>query len=110
MSGFVLTNKALNDLKEIGHYTERMWGKEQRNNYLSILDRCFQDLASAPLKGQDCNAVRSGYRKHPTGKHLVFYRMLTQDQIEIVRILHARMDVERHFDERCAETPDQSLG
>ena len=98
MSGFVLTSKALNDLKEIGRYTEHTWGLEQRNRYLSIIDQCFHDLAAAPLKGRDCHAIRSGYRKHQTGRHFVFYRVLASDQIEIVRVLHERMDVERHFD------------
>lgn len=107
MSGFVLTNKALNDLKEIGHYTQRMWGREQRNRYLSTLDQCFQDLASAPLMGQECDAIRSGYRKYLAGKHLIFYRILTPDPIEIVRVLHERMDVKYPFIERCAKTPDQ---
>ena len=98
MSGFVLTSKALNDLKEIGRYTERTWGLEQRNHYLLMIDQCFHDLSAAPQRGCDCNVIRSGYRKHQAGRHVVFYRVLASDQIEIVRVLHERMDVERHFD------------
>ncbi|MEO5331266.1 MAG: type II toxin-antitoxin system RelE/ParE family toxin [Magnetococcus sp. YQC-5] len=98
MSGFVLTNKALQDLKEIGRYTEQTWGLEQRNRYLLLIDQCIRDLVAAPLKGSDCNAIRSGYRKHQIGRHVVFYRVLASDHIEIVRVLHERMDVARHFD------------
>jgi toxin ParE1/3/4 len=32
------------------------------------------------------------------GRHLIFYRETAKD-IEIIRILHDRMDVESHFDE-----------
>ncbi|MBF0131466.1 MAG: type II toxin-antitoxin system RelE/ParE family toxin [Magnetococcales bacterium] len=100
MFGFILTNQAWNDLRKIGHYTERTWGREQRNRYLRMLDRCFQDLVVDPLKGRDCGFIRSGYRKYHAGKHFIFYRVLTQDQIEIVRVLHESTDVERHFNER----------
>ncbi|MBF0438589.1 MAG: type II toxin-antitoxin system RelE/ParE family toxin [Magnetococcales bacterium] len=99
MSGFVLTRKALDDLKEIGSYTERNWGRTHRNRYLLMLDQCFHDLASSPLKGRDCGFIRSGYRKYQVGKHLVFYRALALDQIEIVRVLHECMDVEQHLDD-----------
>lgn len=99
MPGLVLTNKALEDLREIGRYTERRWGREQRNHYLAILDRGVHDLAAAPLSGRDCSALRPNYRKWPVGKHIVFYRTIEPDQIEIVRVLHERMDVELHFDD-----------
>lgn len=94
MPGFVLTHAAKADLKSIGRYTQNTWGVEQRNRYLALLDGSFHDLAGNPLMGRDCSAIRPGYRKHQVGKHLVFYRQSASDQIEIVRILHARMDVE----------------
>ena len=98
MSGFVITHKALHDLKLIGQYTEHKWGRKQRNRYLSMLDRCFHDLAASPFMGHDCGIIRSGYRTHQAKRHLIFYRVVASDQIEIVRVLHDRMDAERHFD------------
>ena len=94
MAGFILTNSAKADLKNIGRYTQEKWGIEQRNRYLTLLDRGFHDLAINPLIGKDCNDVRAGYRKFPVGKHLVFYRQLKTEQIEIVRVLHEPMDSE----------------
>jgi toxin ParE1/3/4 len=39
------------------------------------------------------NEVRSGYRRFAVGAHVLFYRRTTPDErIEIVRILHRRMD------------------
>ncbi|MBF0155301.1 MAG: type II toxin-antitoxin system RelE/ParE family toxin [Magnetococcales bacterium] len=93
MSGFVLTRKALDDLRGIGRYTEHAWGREQRSRYLSILDQSFRDLAASPLMGHDCSTIRSGYRKYQVERHIIFYRIMMPDQIEIVRILHERMDV-----------------
>jgi toxin ParE1/3/4 len=97
MAGFELTNKAKSDLKEIAIYTQNTWGKRQRNSYLTLLDQSFYALAEDHLKGRDCGEIRSGYRKHRVGKHIIFYREINVGLIEIVRILHERMDIENHL-------------
>lgn len=97
MPGFYLTRAAKADLKAIGRYTETRWGRAQRNQYLAMLDGCFQDLAADPLKGRDCSDIREGYRKRSAGSHVVFYRLVGAPTIEMVRILHAHMDAERHL-------------
>ncbi|QXP85651.1 type II toxin-antitoxin system RelE/ParE family toxin [Methylococcus sp. ANG] len=97
MPRFVLTNKAKADLKSIGRHTADTWGREQRNRYLASLDGAFHEPAADPFKGGDCGAVRPGYRKLRVGRHIVFYRLLNAGCIEIVRVLHERMDVECHL-------------
>ncbi len=97
MPGFHLTQAAKTDLKDIGRYTQNKWGRAQRDKYLAMLDGCFQDLADEPLKGRDCSDIRDGYRKYSAGRHVIFYHQIPIDTIEIVRILHDRMDVERHL-------------
>uniref|UniRef100_A0A831XMK0 Toxin n=1 Tax=Geobacter metallireducens TaxID=28232 RepID=A0A831XMK0_GEOME len=99
MPGFTLTSKAVADLKEIGRYTQKQWGPEQRNTYLALPDDCFHQLAANPLRGKDCSEIRNGYRKHPAGSHMIFYRQRSNDTIEIVRVLHGRMDVETRLSE-----------
>jgi toxin ParE1/3/4 len=97
MPSFTLTNKAKADLKEIGIYTQKNWGREQRDKYLTKIDQCFQQLALKPDKGKDCGYIRAGYRKYGIGGHIIFYRKNTDDIIEIVRILHGRMDIEERL-------------
>ena len=94
MPSFILTNKAIADLKDIGRYTQKHWGCEQRNLYLRMLDTSFQQLAANPLAGKDCSDIRDGYRKCNAGSHVIFYRQKSGDTTEIVRILHGRMDCE----------------
>ncbi len=94
MPTFTLTNKAFADLKYIGRYTLEQWGREQRNLYLTMLDAAFRQLAANPLTGKDCSDIRNGYRKFNAGSHVIFYRQLSGATIEIVRILHGRMDCE----------------
>jgi toxin ParE1/3/4 len=94
MPAFTLTNKAMADLKEIGHDTQNRWGREQRDQYLKMLDVSFHQLAVNPFEGKDCSDIRDGYRKLSVGSHLIFYRQKSVDTIEIVRILHGHIDVE----------------
>lgn len=100
MPTFTLTNMAKADLKEIGHYTQNHWGREQRDQYLRMLDVSFQQLAANPLKGKDCSDIRNGYRKFAVGSHVIFYRQRLTDTIEIVRVLHGHMDIEARLSER----------
>lgn len=99
MPAFTLTNIAKADLIEIGRYTQNRWGREQRDQYLKMLDVSFQQLASDPLKGKDCSDIRAGYRKFAVGSHVIFYRQTVTDTVEIVRILHGRMDLETRLTE-----------
>ena len=55
-------------------------------------------LSERPQRGRSCDYIRLGYHKYPIGRHLVFYRE-TADGIEIIRILHVSMDIERNFND-----------
>ena len=90
MPGFTLSRKAKDDLRAIARYTERRWGREQRNQYLLAFDQAFHRLAEQPELGRPCEDVRAGYRQQPQGSHLIFYRQ-ESSVVHIVRILHKRM-------------------
>ncbi len=99
MPGFVLTKAANADLKAIGHYTQATWGRDQRTRYLTLLDTGFRALADNPLMGKECDDIRPGYRKHQIERHIAFYRQSGSGQIEIVRVLHERMDMKVNLSE-----------
>jgi len=94
---FHLTHAAVEDLMGIGRYTQSRWGRDQRDYYLGKLDAAFHDLDEMPGLGQACDHYRAGYRQYLVGKHWVFYRQVSEEDIEIVRILHERMDAPRYF-------------
>ena len=77
----------------IGRFTEKKWGVEQRNIYLKQLDDCFSQLSDNPMQGTPCDYISKNYRKFPQGSHLVFYKYKQKNVIEIIRILHKSMDV-----------------
>lgn len=97
MGSFTLTQKAKADLKSIAVYTQRTWGKEQRNTYVRQFDDTFHMLSGSPVAGSECDFIKKGCRKFPVSSHLVFYRSINQSEIKIVRILHKCMDAKEQI-------------
>jgi len=97
MATFKVTNKAKEDLIGIARFTEATWGRDQRKLYLKQLDSTFHALAENPSLGRKCDEIRQAYYKYPDGSHVIFFRLGTDSSIDIIRILHKRMDVASHF-------------
>jgi toxin ParE1/3/4 len=97
MPQFRIKASARKDLKGIAKYTEYTWGCEQRNNYLTEFDQAFHRLAENAELGKACDHIRSGYRVFPVGSHLIFYKLGTGKVVEIIRVLHKRMNVSSRF-------------
>ena len=97
MLSFRLTKKASEDLIGIARYTETAWGRKQRNYYLKQLDAAFHALAENPDIGHSCNEIRQGYFKYRKDSQVIFYRLGTESTIEIIRVLHKRMDTGLHL-------------
>ncbi|WP_105381755.1 type II toxin-antitoxin system RelE/ParE family toxin [Neorhizobium alkalisoli] len=83
------------DLEKIWSYTVEAWSWEQAERYHGEMLDIFAGLAAGQLSGRRTD-VREGYLKYPIGSHFVFYR-LGAGGIEVIRILHQRMDVSRHL-------------
>ncbi len=97
MRSFDLTKSAQADLKSIAKHTHEHWGVRQRNAYLKEIDQVFHLLAKDPLMGRTCEEIREGYRKFPHGAHVIYYKLLAAEDLLIVRILQATMDVNSHL-------------
>lgn len=91
MPSFKLSAKAKIDLKKIAIFTERRWGRTQRNAYLLQFDQCFHQLADNSTMGTTCDHIKLGYRQFPQGSHLIFYKIDNQGIVMIIRILHKNM-------------------
>ena len=94
-----VTPRALEDLKNIGRYSERTWGKAQRNLYLKSLENRFKWLADSPLLGRHRTEICEGYFSFPEGQHVVFY-LIGSETIDIIGIPHKDMDTISYFSER----------
>jgi toxin ParE1/3/4 len=97
MPDFKVTPRARDDLKRIGRYTLKIWGRKQRDVYLKNLDSRFQWLADNPSLGKHRPDVQEGYYYFAQGSHLVFY-MVRDHGIDIIGIPHQNMDIQNYFD------------
>jgi len=95
MSRVKLAPKARKDLAGIWTYSADRWSEEHADRYLALLNREIVAVALKPQLGRTCNDIRAGYFKRAAGSHAIFYRV-TGDGIEVVRVLHQRMDPARH--------------
>lgn len=90
-----LRPRAEADLEKIGLYTFKHWSVEQADKYISDLAAKIEHLARGDKIGYTCS-VRGGCFLYAVGSHILFYRM-TPITLDITRVLHQRMDVERHL-------------
>jgi toxin ParE1/3/4 len=98
VSRYVLSPAARADLEQIWDYTRDRWGVDQAETYAHEIQRAIERVVDNPEIGRACDEVRPGYRKHGVGSHTLYYRILRVDVIDVVRILHQRMDIDQHLD------------
>lgn len=96
MRAYRLTPAAQRDLSEIWDFTEERWDTSQAEKYLNEIRAAIQRIAADPSRGRACDEIREGYRRYSIGSHLVFY-IETADSVDVIRILHQRMDPTRHL-------------
>ena len=95
---FVISKKAVADLEEIWLYTFEKWSVEQADRYHNLIFDEINYICKNINAGKSMEHVRKGYRASKVKSHLIFYRVLN-DMIEVIRILHERMDIENRLND-----------
>jgi toxin ParE1/3/4 len=90
------TPRARRDIEEIWEYPFERFGLDKAEAYLRGIQRAAMTVTEDPRRGFGCDEIRSGYRKFSVGSHVLFFRTSAAHGV-IVRILHARMDFDRHL-------------
>jgi toxin ParE1/3/4 len=99
MTKYKLTNKAVEDLTNIWEYTYDKWSEKQADKYYKILLESFQNIADDPKIGKKYDGVKDELFGFKVNRHIIFYRQLDDQSIEITRILHGRMDLKIRINE-----------
>jgi toxin ParE1/3/4 len=89
---YSISSKARLDLIGIWEFTKDYWSVHQADRYYQIIVDKFLEISSNPNMGKSYDDLRSGYRGVNVKSHIIFYRISDEKSIEIVRILHQRMD------------------
>ena len=99
MSEFKLTNKAVEDLSKIWDYTFEVWSEKQADKYYDGLISNFEEIAENPDLGKIYEGISKQLLGMKANRHIIYYRTLNENYVEITRILHERMDLKNRITE-----------
>ena len=99
MAQFKLTNKAVEDLSKIWDYTFEIWSEKQADKYYADLISNCQEIAENPDIGKFYDGISKQLLGMSANRHIIFYRNLNENYVEITRILHERMDLKNRIAE-----------
>ena len=88
MANFKLTNRAVEDLTRIWDYTFEVWSEKQASKYYEMLILSCQEIADNHNLGKKYEGITQNLLGVKANRHIVFYRIINENYIEITRILH----------------------
>jgi toxin ParE1/3/4 len=113
MARYRLSDPAKTDVTAILRRSEALHGKEARIRYRACLTAAMRRVAADPDGRSTVDradlvpGIRSFHLRHSRNEsrevtvanpvHVIFYRMLQAGMVEIVRVLHDRMEPSRHI-------------
>ena len=93
---FRLTRPAIRDLAEIGRFTRQTWGEEQARRYRTAITARLQWLCRNKSLWHERPELHEGVYTYPDQRHVIVFWEY-EGGIEILRILHERMELVRHL-------------
>jgi len=96
MPNIELSPRADEDIRGIWLYSAETWSIDRANTYVDALSHAIQTLAQRPERGRRTENISDGLRRLNHASHAIFYRVI-DDNVRIVRVLHASMDFAAHF-------------
>jgi toxin ParE1/3/4 len=113
MARYRLSEPAKADIATILRRSEELHGKEARARYRACLTTAMRHVAADPEGGATVDradldpGIRSFHIRHSRGQsrqpsvanpvHVLFYRVISSGIVEIVRVLHDRMEPRWHI-------------
>lgn len=96
-TNYKISKNAINDLEEIWIYTYHKWSKKQADRYYNLIMDEIDFISDNFMIGKSVEQTRKKYRVTKIKSHLIFYRKEETGIVEIVRILHQRMDIKERL-------------
>lgn len=99
MAKVILSQEAIDDLNDIWVYTFEEWSEKQADKYYATLKFACTQIGENPELGKEYEGISKNLLGLRAGKHIIFYQVITEDEIEVIRILHERMDLQNRLNE-----------
>lgn len=97
MPRYIITQEAIDDINNIWLYTAENWSIEQADRYYNLIMDEIEYIADNVQTARDIGTVRKDYRYSKIKSHLIFFKENKGESIEVVRVLHERMDIENRL-------------
>lgn len=91
-----LRGRAREDVAAIWSYGADRWGEKRADRYVAELDARMQAIARGDAPCRPADNLHSGLMVCRSGRHRIYF-ILTDAGVDVIRILHARMDPGRHL-------------
>lgn len=92
MLKLILRQEAIDDLNGIWAYTSQVWSEQQADKYYQNMRAAFKEIADGSVIKRKYDTIADGLLGYKTGKHIILYHII-DNEVEIVRVLHERMDL-----------------
>ena len=93
MANYQLTNLAVQDLTDIWNYTFDNWSEQQADVYYKQLVKGFENITTNQDIGRNYDGIKKDLYGFKVNRHIIFYRIITKELVEVTRILHERMEL-----------------
>ena len=94
MSEYVISEKAIEDINNIWIYTAENWSVAQADRYYNLIYDEIEYIVNNFDMARDFGKIRKSYKCSKVKSHLNFFKKDKTNEIEVVRVLHERMDIE----------------
>ena len=96
---YSISEKANQDIEKIWLYTFENWSLEQADRYYNLILDEIEFISENFESGKSVDHIKKGYRASIVKSHIIFYKKSRRNIVEIIRVLHQKMDIENRIDE-----------
>jgi toxin ParE1/3/4 len=91
---YSISQKANQDIEKIWLYTFENWSLEQADRYYNLILDEIEFISENLECGKSVDHIKKGYRASIVKSHIIFYKKSRRNIVEIIRVLHQKMDIE----------------
>lgn len=97
MAKVILRQEAIDDLNDIWNYTYEQWSETQADKYYAKIKLSCKKIGENPDIGKEYIGISDHLLGLKSEKHIIFYQQVSEDEIEVIRILHEKMDLKNRL-------------
>ena len=94
---YLISEKANQDIEKIWLYTFENWSLEQADRYYNLILDEIEFISENFESGKSADYIKKGYRSSIVKSHIIFYKKSRRNIVEIIRVLHQKMDIENRI-------------